>query len=109
MPESVAHLLVETAEWSDGGEDGFARAAEGLAGTGARVTLVLEQDAIGGLTAAPGLLTRVLAAGITVLADEFSLRQHAIAPAEVPAGVDLVDADRFAELLLASDVRVVWH
>lgn len=106
---SASHLLVETEGWCDGGEDGFARSAMALAGSGRPVVLLLAQQAVSGLAAAPLLLGRVLDAGVTVLADEFSLRQHAIATCAVPAAVGTVDAEEIAALLLDEQVAVVWH
>jgi predicted peroxiredoxin len=108
-PGAPAHLLVETTDWCDGDDDGFAQAARTLASAGHRVVLVLIQDAVCAVTAAPVSLRGVLGSGVTVLVDDFSLRQRAVAAAEVPAGVEMAGADRIAELLLVDGVKVVWH
>lgn len=106
---TVNYLLVETMGWWDGGGDGFLRAAGVLAGTGRRVVVVLVQDAVSAVVAAPSLLRRVLDAGAAVLVDDFSLRQRALTDADVPDWVEVVDAERIAELVLVAGVKVVWH
>jgi H2-forming N5,N10-methylenetetrahydromethanopterin dehydrogenase-like enzyme len=95
----MRHLLIET---KNAGE-GFLRSAAVLAGAGHPVVLALLQD---GVAADRALLAGLATAGVTVLADDFSLSQRAVAPSDA---VTVVDVDRLAELVLADDVRVVWH
>jgi len=103
--ETAGHLLVETKESGDA----FLRDALTLAGTGRDVTLLLIQDAAGAVLRGHAPVERLTEAGVRVLIDDFSLRQHAGAVADLPTGVRAVDADDIAGLLLAPGVRVVWH
>src|SRR5437879_6433101 len=62
--------------------------ATALAEAGDEVTLVLVQNGV--LPARPGVKTPLEAltkAGVTVLADELSLRQRGLAPSQLAAGV----------------------
>ena len=50
----------------------------------------------------------LLASGVTVLADEFSLRQREIASAELKSAVQPADVGMGVDALLAGD-KVIWH
>jgi intracellular sulfur oxidation DsrE/DsrF family protein len=102
---TVEHLLVET----KASGDAFLRGARVLAGTGHRVVVLLIQDAVGAVFGASALIGQLTGAGVQVLVDDFSMRQHAVADVDLPAGVDVVDADEIAGSLLVPGVKVVWH
>jgi len=103
--ETAGHLLVETKESGDA----FLRDARALAGTGRDVTLLLIQDAAGAALRSRAAIARLTDAGVRVLIDDFSLRQHAVRAADLPTGLRIVDADDIADLLLTPGVKVVWH
>lgn len=99
------HLLVET---RDTGE-AFLRDARVLAGTGRDVTLLLIQDAVGTVIRTSSPIGRLTGAGVRVLIDDFSMRQHAVAVADLPTWVRVADAHDIAGLLLVPGIKVVWH
>lgn len=47
--------------------------------------------------------------GVSVLADDFSLRQRGIANGEVAPGVRIAGTGEIVDLLVQPDVRAMWH
>jgi hypothetical protein len=84
--------------------------AVNLAARGHEVTVFLVQNAVLPARAgarACGQFTALAGRGVRVVADEFALRERAIA--ECAQGVHAADFDELARLLLAPDTRAVWH
>ena len=84
--------------------------AAGLAGRGHQVTLFLVQNAV--LPARAGSrfssqLTALVTQGVHVLADEFALRERAIA--ETARGVNAANFDELTRLMMEPDTRALWH
>jgi predicted peroxiredoxin len=84
--------------------------AAGLAKEGATVTLFLVQNGV--LAARKGekaeLVARLAAAGVEVLADEFSLRERAIAADRLVAGVKPSPIDVVVDQL-EDGRKALWH
>lgn len=84
--------------------------ARDLAKNGSDVTLFLVQNGV--LAARKSshskLLTDLVAAGVQVMADEFSLRERGIPAARVVAGVSAAPLDVVIDQL-AEGRKVVWH
>jgi hypothetical protein len=106
------YLLIESRDPFGGGgavgEGAAASLAKGLAAQGHKVTLFLVQNGV--LPARPCQAAKVLAdaaaAGVEVLADEFSLRERGIerlAPGVKKAPLDVV-VDQ-----LAAGRKAIWH
>ena len=84
--------------------------ASGLASRGHQVTLFLVQNAV--LPARAGSrfssqLTALVSQGVRVLADDFALRERAIA--ETARGITAANFDELTRLILAPDTRALWH
>jgi sulfur relay (sulfurtransferase) complex TusBCD TusD component (DsrE family) len=84
--------------------------AGALAGRGHHVTLFLVQNAV--LPARAGSrfssqLTGLASQGVRVLADDFALRERAIA--ECARGVSAASFDDLARLIMEPDTRALWH
>ncbi|AFQ49882.1 hypothetical protein [Burkholderia cepacia] len=105
------YLFVESRDPFGGGDP--QRVDELLRGVrqrGNTVTLFLVQNGV--LSSRPGAkfseryadLTR---SGITVLADEFSLRERAIEG--LAEGVQKADIDQLVDLLLVAGTKAIWH
>jgi intracellular sulfur oxidation DsrE/DsrF family protein len=104
------YLLFESRDPFDCAEVGSHWAlAEGLARDAGRVTLFLVQNGV--LTTRPGArareLARLAAAGVEVLADDFSLRERGIPPARLPAGVKAASIDAALDRL-AEGRKALW-
>ncbi|MBN3790189.1 DsrE family protein [Burkholderia sp. Ac-20353] len=88
----------------------FDELAKGLRGRNNAVTLFLVQNGV--LSTRPGAkfseryadLTR---SGITVLADEFSLRERAIE--RLADGVQKAGIDQLVDLLFVADTKAIWY
>jgi sulfur relay (sulfurtransferase) complex TusBCD TusD component (DsrE family) len=48
-------------------------------------------------------------AGVTLLADAFSLRERGIASAELSAGIQESSIDLLVELLVQQNTKAIWH
>ncbi len=84
--------------------------AASLAGRGHEVTLFLVQNAVLPVRAGArfaGQFTALAGRGVRVVADEFALRERAIA--ECARGVRATDFDELARLLLEPGTRALWH
>ena len=47
--------------------------------------------------------------GIPLLADDFSLSERGIQPAEFGAGVQVSSSDALVDMLARPDTKVIWH
>jgi hypothetical protein len=102
------YLLVESRQPRPAGA-GFLQDAAVLAGTGHTVSLWLVQDGVLAATAARTEVAALVAAGVRVDADDFSLAQRGLSGADLAAGVQVAPIDATAAALLRPDIRVVWH
>lgn len=105
------YLLIESRDPFDSNDTGFLQdLAGGLLRDGHEVTLFLVQNAVLQLRSAryAQRLRELTGTGISILADDFSLRQRGI-PVDVAAGsVDVVPLDTVIDAL-AAGVRTLWH
>jgi hypothetical protein len=105
------YLFIESRSDFDGPRDPFAGAlACTLARRGARVAMLLVQN--GALCARHGArapqLDALAAAGVTVYADEFSLRERGIRVDRLRSDVEPAPLDIVIDRLL-DGWRVIWH
>ena len=105
------YLLIESRDPYESGDTGFCHdLACRLAAGGDKVTVFLVQNGV--LPArdgaqAPGL-GAVLAAGIEVLADDFSLRERGIGAADLAADVTVAPIEAVVDRL-AEGRKALWH
>lgn len=106
-----SYLLVETRDPFDSADcEHFWELAEGLADQEHDVTLYLVQNAVLATrraTTKEPAITR-LAARTTVLADDFSLRERAIAEDELADGITVAGMDQLVDLAVDGR-KVLWH
>ena len=105
------YLLIESRDPFESNDTGFVHdLATGLAQGGSEVTIFLVQNGVfparsgamsGGLVDAAG-------AGVTVLADEFSLRERAIGPDQLIDGVSAAPLDTVIDRM-ADGAKTIWH
>ncbi len=105
------YLLIESRDPFESNEVANTyQVASGLAGAGNEVTLFLVQNGV--LPARFGVKSDALAAaagsGVTVLADDFSLRERAIDAAQLVAGVAAAPLDVVIDQM-ADGAKTIWH
>jgi sulfur relay protein TusB/DsrH len=72
-------------------------------------TLILMQEGVLHALQTQSGVDALLAAGVRVLADRFSLALRGIKEEKLPASITAVDMPTIIELLTACGVRPVWH
>jgi predicted peroxiredoxin len=107
----AGYLLIESRDPFDANDvANFYDLAEGLVRDGSEVTLFLVQNGV--LPARQGsrskALASVAAAGVEVLADEFSLRERGIPSDRLVSGVTPAPLDTVVDQL-AEGRKALWH
>ena len=105
------YMLIESRDPFDSRDVAFSYdLATGLAKAGHEVTLLLVQNGV--LPARRGAkeigLAAVMAAGVKVLADDFSLRERGIADTRLVAGVEPTPIDVVVDHMAAGH-KTLWH
>lgn len=107
------YLLIESRDpFEYGDPEAFSGLALDLAGAGNEVTFFLVQN--GTLAARRDAATRTVrtlveGGKMTVIADEFSLRERAIWPDRLTAGVGRANIDQLVDLLVNNGRKAIWH
>lgn len=107
----AAYLLIESRDPFDTNDVGFYYdLAKQLALQGNRVTMFLVQNGVLSARAGArdGQLSEVQAAGVEVLADDFSLRERGISANRLAAGVRPAPLDVVIDHL-ADGSKTLWH
>ncbi len=107
----ASYLLIESRDPFDSNDVQFTtELATGLAQAGNTVTVLLVQNGV--LPARAGAkadgLVALLNAGVTVLADDFSLVERGIAPARLRPGVTPAPIDVVLDHMAAGH-KTLWH
>ena len=106
------YVFIESRNPFDSSDTAFvAEAAIALQKKGHSVTVFLVQN---GVLAARRQerrtqLASVLESGVTVLADDSSLRQRGISSEECAAGLKSETIEYLADLLIRDDTKAIWH
>ncbi len=107
------YVFIESRDPFESPDTGFvADAAEALAARGRSVTVFLVQNGVLATRsgAARGAhLGRLVGAGVTVVADDFSLRERGIEAGDLRAGVRPASIDALVDLVVRPDAKTVWH
>ena len=105
------YLLIESLDPFESHDvEGYWDLAAGLARGGSRVTLFLVQNGVLAARQHPGdeAVQALAAAGVEVLADEFSLRERGIRAGRLVAGVKAAPLDVVLDRLAAGH-KALWH
>ncbi len=111
MPDRQ-YVFIESRDPFDSADTGFVpEMAAGLRGRGGAVTVFLVQNGV--LSTRAGArgsqIGRLTDAGVTVLADDFSLRERGIDTAELAAGVREAPIETLVDLLTRPETKALWH
>jgi predicted peroxiredoxin len=105
-------VLIESRDPFDSADSRFVPdTATGLRARGRAVTVYLVQNGVFASRAgARGAeLPRLAQAGVTVLADDFSLRERGIEADELASGVREASIDTLVDLIMRPGTKAVWH
>jgi predicted peroxiredoxin len=106
------YVFIESRDPFESADTGFVGdTAAALRARGAAVTVFLVQNGVF-TTRAGAQGSRVgdfRAAGVDVLADDFSLRERGIEAAEMTAGVREASIDALVDLLTQPGTKAIWH
>ena len=105
------YLLIESRDPFDSNDTHFCcDLAQQLAAANNEVTVFLVQNGV--LPARPGArsgdLTKLAGAGVTVLADSFSLKERGIDDKRLAQGIAAAPLDAVLDAL-AAGAKVIWH
>ena len=106
------YVLIESRDPFDSADTAFVTdTAAALRARGRAVTVYLVQNGVFATRAGargshvPGLTQ----AGVTVLADDFSLRERGIEAGEIASGVREALIDSLVDLIMHPDTKTFWH
>ena len=106
------YVLIESRDPFDSPDTLFlADTAVALRKRGNNVTVFLVQNAVLGARrqSRKSVLPQLLESGITVLADDFSLRERGIQSDECPDAVKTSNIDQLVDLIAQENTKAVWH
>ena len=111
MSES-SYVLIESRDPFDSADTRFvAETAASLRARGRAVTVFLVQNGV--LASRAGArgshVPRLKDAGVTILADDFSLRERGIEAGEMTGGVREASVDALVDLIMQPGVKTLWH
>jgi predicted peroxiredoxin len=105
------YLIIESRDPFEYGDTRYMYSLAGdLAANGNDVTLFLIQNGV--LTTRPGVKEnplKGLSSSVTVMADDFSLRERGISQSSLEGGVKVSNVDDLVDLLVNEDTKIVWH
>ena len=111
MAAATSYVLIETRDPFESAEVDSLFELAGRLGSTADVSVYLVENGVMPLrsasTAAPTIAK--LAERVTVLADDFSLRQRAIETNDLARGVTPASIDRLVELITTTGCKAMWH
>jgi intracellular sulfur oxidation DsrE/DsrF family protein len=106
------YVFIESRDPFDSPDTGFvADTAAALHRRGRAVTVFLVQNGVlaSRASVAGSQVRRLTAAGVRVLADDFSLRERGIEPDELGAGVTPASIGTLVELVVQPGTKTLWH
>lgn len=111
MSEST-YVLIESRDPFDSADTRFVSdTASALRARGRAVTVFLVQNGV--LATRAGArgshVSRLADAGVTVLADDFSLRERGIEAGEMTGGVREASIDALVDLIMQPGTKTLWH
>jgi sulfur transfer complex TusBCD TusB component (DsrH family) len=106
------YVLIESRDPFESADTAFvADTAAALRARGRAVTVYLVQNGVLATRAGArgSQVPRLTQAGVTVLADDFSLRERGIEAGEMAKGVRESSIDALVELVMQSGAKPMWH
>ena len=76
---------------------------------GHEVTIFLVQNGVLAARKNAARMDQLAAAGVTLLADDFSLRERGITPDELAAGIQPSAIETLVEAIVQTNTKAIWH
>ena len=111
MTLATSYVLIETRDPFESAEVGSFFELAGQLRATADVSVYLVENGVMPLRSASAAAPTIakLAERVTVLADDFSLRQRAIETNDLASGVTPASIDRLVELITTTGCKAMWH
>jgi predicted peroxiredoxin len=106
----TAYVLIESRDPFESRDTEFVeQTAIAIKERGHPVTVFLVQNGVFAARRQPGCLRRLAQAGVTLLADDFSLRERGIQAGELAEGVEESGIDRLVNAIAQANTKAIWH
>jgi hypothetical protein len=106
------YIIIETSEPFGSRDTNFVEeTAVGLKRRGHNVTVFLLQNGVlsSRQNGCESYLARLVLNGVTVRADNFSLRERGIGSAELIPGIESVSIEALVDALVLDQTKAIWH
>lgn len=106
------YVLIETRDPFESRDTEFVEdTAIALKQRGHDVTVFLVQNGVlaSRKRACAAYLARLAQAGITLLADDFSLRERGIQPSQMYTGIRRSEIEALVDILIDENAKAIWH
>jgi sulfur transfer complex TusBCD TusB component (DsrH family) len=106
------YLLIESRDPFESRDTEFLeQTATALRHRGHEVVVFLVQNGVLAVrqNALSSYLGRLASAGVTLLADDFSLDERGIQPAELQPGIQRSDIEALVDALVQEKTKAIWH
>lgn len=106
------YVLIESRDPFESRDTRFVEeTATALKQRGHEVTIFLIQNAVlaSRQKACDGSIARMVEAGVSLLADDFSLRERGIQCAELRPGIKRSDIEQLVDALVQENTKAIWH
>ena len=104
------YVFIESRDWFESRDNEFIeQTAIAVKERGHEVTVFLVQNAVLAARNGAGRLGRLAAAGVTLLADDFSLRERGIRAEELAQSVQESGIDVLVDAIVQTNTKAIWH
>ncbi len=106
----TAYVLIESRDPFESRDTEFIeQTALAIKERGHPVMVFLVQNGVLAVRRKLGRLQRLSEAGVTMLADDFSLRERGIQTGELADGVEESNMDRLVDAITQTNTKAIWH
>ena len=104
------YIFIESRDPFESRDTSFiAETASSLKLRGHDVTVFLLQNGVFAARNSPHSLAQLTDKGITVLADDFSLKERGMENLELARGIQQAPIDKLVDALVEENTRAIWH
>lgn len=106
----IAYVLIESRDPFESRDTEFIeQTAIAIKERGHPVTVFLIQNGVLAARKSTGRLGHLAEAGVTLLADDLSLRERGIKTEELAEGIEESGIDKLVDAIVQRDTKAIWH